>query len=66
VSLVEPLRQILLAADPTFFRDDDGKQYLVFKEDSNSIGKPTHIYIAGECAYKRSRDSISVVDVLSD
>lgn len=32
--------------DPTFFRDADGSQYVLFKSDGNAIGKPTPIWIA--------------------
>lgn len=32
--------------DPTFFRDHTGTQWVVFKEDGNSCGKPTNIYAA--------------------
>jgi arabinan endo-1,5-alpha-L-arabinosidase len=31
--------------DPSFFRDDDGKQYLLWKLAGNSVGQPTPIYI---------------------
>ncbi|MBI2395206.1 MAG: family 43 glycosylhydrolase [Deltaproteobacteria bacterium] len=31
--------------DATFFRDDDGKQYLYWKRDGNAIGKPTPIFV---------------------
>ena len=30
--------------DPSFVRDEHGRPYLVWKEDGNSIGKPTPIY----------------------
>ena len=32
--------------DPTYYADDDGRQYLVFKTDGNAVGKPTPIRIA--------------------
>lgn len=31
--------------DPTFFRDEDGRQYLYWKADGNAQGKPTPIYV---------------------
>lgn len=31
--------------DATFFRDQDGSQYLIWKEDGNDVGKPTPIKI---------------------
>jgi len=30
--------------DPSFVRDENGKPFLIWKEDGNSIGKPTPIY----------------------
>ncbi|GAC1393417.1 MAG: hypothetical protein NVSMB47_00700 [Polyangiales bacterium] len=31
--------------DPTFFRDDDGKQYLYWKLDGNAVGAATPIFV---------------------
>lgn len=31
--------------DPSYFRDDDGRHYLLMKVDGNSIGQPTPVWI---------------------
>lgn len=31
--------------DPTYFQDDDGTSYLIYKIDGNAVGKPTPNYI---------------------
>lgn len=35
------------AIDASPFVDDDGRAYLLWKGDSNAIGKPTHLYLQG-------------------
>jgi beta-xylosidase len=42
--------------DPDPFRDDDGSLYLYWKNDGNSIGKPTHIW-----AQRLSHDGTQLV-----
>ena len=31
--------------DPSVFTDDDGKRWLLFKNDGNAVGQTTYIYI---------------------
>jgi len=42
--------------DPSVFTDDDGKHWLLFKNDGNAVGQPTYIYIC-----PLSKDALQVL-----